>query len=142
MTAGTDATSARIAASSGTVGVMDSASAGSPGAGAKNPINYDGHWSGTTSNGFYFGFDVIQATVDRLILNTISATAGCPTSSTGWMLGAGDIVNDGFMLDDPGTGIHLHGRFVSASNAKGDFALMQSGPIPCDSSGTWSATKQ
>lgn len=107
-------------------------------------LNYDGTWTGTTSQGQALSFVVTGNAITTL---TIAYALGgncspTPSGSTVTFGSPQQIVNATIALSS-GSGITLNGTFSSATAASGTFAITFNGlPAGCSStaSGTWNTT--
>jgi hypothetical protein len=108
------------------------------------PANYDGHWSGATSQQRAFSFDVSGNGISKFTLDW--ATSGSSCSATGTTTTTFTppkaITGNTFSLSVPGTpSITINGTFATTSSASGNFTVTN--PFGCTSSGngTFNVTK-
>jgi len=109
------------------------------------PANYDGHWSGATSQQRAFSFDVTGNAISKFTLDW--ATSGSSCSATGTTTTTFNppkaITGNTFSLSVPGQpSITINGTFATTSSASGNFTVTN--PFGCTSSGngTFNVTKQ
>lgn len=105
------------------------------------PASYDGTWSGTTSQGKSFSFNVSGGSVSNIYLG-YSLSGNCSPSPIGSQLYSNYAIN-GKSFSTTGSLI-ISGSFSSGNNASGSFTINFTGnPTGCSStaSGTWSAAK-
>jgi hypothetical protein len=105
------------------------------------PPNYDGSWSGVTSQGKPFSFTVSEGAVTNIYIG-YSVTGNCSPVPIASQLYSRYAIN-GNSFSTTGN-MNISGTFSSADKAGGSFTLNFTGnPSGCSStaSGTWSATK-
>lgn len=108
------------------------------------PPNYDGSWSGTTSQGKSFSFNVSGHEITSIYYK-YTLMGNCSSSPSGEQIMFNiprAITGNSFSipLHD---GSNISGSFSSASKASGSFTKNFTGTAGCSStaSGTWAATK-
>ncbi len=105
------------------------------------PANYDGSWTGTTSQGKSFSFNVSDGSVSNIYIG-YSLSGNCSPSPIGSQIYSSyAISNNSFSRTGS---LSISGSFSSGSNASGSFTINFTGnPAGCSStaSGTWSASK-
>ena len=104
--------------------------------------NYDGKWTGTTSQGMKFSFAVKGNEVTAITI-AYTLSGDCPSTPFGGSLFPFvSISNNSFSTEGK---TKVAGKFNSANTASGSFDVNFSGEPshPCSStaSGTWTATK-
>jgi hypothetical protein len=103
--------------------------------------NYDGNWTGSTSQGRAISFSVSGGQVTNLSI-TYNLSGSCSqTGATTNFLSSYTITGNSFSVTGS-TGVS--GTFSSSTSASGSFSVTMSGtPAGCTStsSGTWTASK-
>lgn len=122
-------------------------------AGTSSGANYDGTWSGTTSQGKAISFTILNNAITRISIGYLASGGGCNTegSTTITYTTPKPISGDSFTITstgsgNPALGFTVSGTFSSASTASGNasFTFQQSFPLPTCSgtgSGSWTATR-
>lgn len=106
-----------------------------------SPADLNGTWTGTTSQGKTFSFNVSGGSVSNIYIG-YSLSGSCSPSPIGSQLYSSYPIN-GTSFSTTGS-LGISGAFSSGSNASGSFAINFTGnPAGCSStaSGTWSASK-
>lgn len=101
----------------------------------------NGTWTGTTSQGKIFSFNVSGGSVSNIYIG-YSLSGSCSPSPIGTQLYSSYPIN-GTSFSTTGS-LSISGSFGSGSNASGSFTINFTGnPAGCSSSasGTWSAAK-
>lgn len=111
--------------------------------GNATPPNYDGTWTGTTSQGKAFSFTVSGSKVTSITIG-YTLTGNCSPSPTGATvtLSSGNSISGSSFSITGGTAIS--GSFSSANASSGSFTINFTGNPPgCSSTagGTWTASK-
>jgi hypothetical protein len=110
--------------------------------GTDSTANYDGVWSGNTSQGKTFNITVSNGSITALYIGySLSGTcSGVPTAQTMTFNIPRPITGNSFSITGS---TNISGTFSSAVHATGSFSIDFSGSGGCTSSasGTWTASK-